>query len=74
MILNKQPRNQRRFFYHYNKHNKKMSIHFKKMCYIVNDIICEVPCETKWSETQPQLVMRGFCKEVNIVNEKAFIR
>lgn len=55
-----------RFFYHYNKQNKKMSLHFKKTCYIVNDVRCIVPCETKWNKRQPNLVMQGFATDVII--------
>jgi hypothetical protein len=63
-----------RFFYHYYKQYKKMNIHFKKSCIVVDDIICEVPCETKWKKSQPNLVMQGFCTEVNIINNKAYIK
>lgn len=62
-----------RFFYHYYKQKKKMSIHFKGSCTVVDDIICNVPCETHWKKTQPNLVMRGFCKQVVIEDNKAFV-
>ena len=45
-----------RFFYHYYKQKGKMSIHFKKTCCVVDNIICNVPCETKWKKTQPRLI------------------
>lgn len=63
-----------RFFYHYFKGKKKMSIHFKNKCNIVDNIICEVPCETKWNKRQPYLVMRGFCSDVIIKNNIAIIK
>lgn len=53
-----------RFFYHYFKQKKKMTVHFRGTCSVVDDIICNVSCNTKWKKTQPQLVMEGFCKEV----------
>jgi hypothetical protein len=62
-----------RFFYHYYKQKKKMSVHFRKQCIVVDDVICMVPCETKWSNTQPNLVMRGFATDVEIKNNKAYI-
>jgi len=62
-----------RFFYHYFKQKKKMSVHFRGTCTVVDDIECLVPCETKWNRTQPNLVMRGFAKEVRIRNNKAII-
>lgn len=62
-----------RFFYHYRKSVDGMTIHFKKQCIPVKDIICEVPCETKWKKDQPHLIMQGFCKNVIIKNNKAII-
>lgn len=55
-----------RFFYHYNKHQQKMTVHFRGTCHIVKDVQCRVPCETKWSLTQPYLVMRGHAHTVTI--------
>lgn len=51
-----------------------MSVHFRNSCTVVDDIECLVPCETKWNKTQPQLIMRGFAKEVTIINNKAIIK
>lgn len=50
-----------------------MSIHFRKSCTIVDNVVCEVSCETKWSKTQPMLVMQGFCENVMIKDNTAFI-
>lgn len=63
-----------RFYYHYNKPAKKMSVHFRQVCYIVDDIICNVPCETKWNETQPYVVMRGHAEQVIIKKNTAYIK
>lgn len=60
------PKRKYRFFYHYFKGKKKMTIHFKGTCMVVDNIICNTSCETKWNKTQPNLVMRGFCDEVII--------
>lgn len=62
-----------RFFYHFYKQKGKMSIHFKKSCTVVDNIICNVKCETKWKPTQPKLVMQGFAKNVEIKNGIALI-
>lgn len=51
-----------------------MSVHFKGQCYRVQDVICEVPCETKWAKTQPNLRMIGFAKAVIIRDGKAWIK
>lgn len=34
-----------------------------------DNIVCEVPTETKWNKTQPKLVIRGFANEVVINKE-----
>ena len=57
----------RRFFYHYNKKNHKMTVHWQRMCMVVDDIECRVGCETKWNKTQPQLVMRGWANNVLLI-------
>jgi hypothetical protein len=62
-----------RFFYHYNKPHKCMSVHFRDTCYMVHDIQCQVPCETKWSDTQPHLKMVGWAHQVEIVGDMARI-
>lgn len=62
-----------RFFYHYFKARGKMSVHFKGKCTVVDDIICLVPCGTKWRNTQPKIVMQGFAENVIINNNKAVI-
>jgi hypothetical protein len=62
-----------RFFYHFFKQKGKMSIHFRNSCTQVDDIKCDVPCETKWNKKQPYLVMQGFAQEVIIKNKIAYI-
>ncbi len=62
-----------RFFYHYFKAKKKMSIHFRDQCMVVDNVICKVPCETKWNKRQPNLIMRGFCKDVTIKDNVGYI-
>ena len=62
-----------RFFYHYFRGKKAMSVHFKGACHVVDDIICDVPCETKWNDRQPYLVMRGWAHEVTFKDGKAHI-
>ena len=63
-----------RFFYHYNKINKRMTVHFKGKCHIVDNIICSTSCNSKWNKRQPNLVMQGFCKELIIDNGTATIK
>ncbi len=63
-----------RFYYHYFKAKKRMSIHFRNTCSVVDNVICNVPCETKWRKTQPNLIMQGFAKDVKIENGIAIIQ
>ena len=62
-----------RFFYHYFKAKKKMSVHFRGQCSVVDNVVCDVACETKWNSRQPRLVMQGFAESVDIVNGTAYI-
>jgi hypothetical protein len=62
-----------RFFYHYYKHKKAMSIHFRGQCYVVSNIVCNPSCETKWNSTQPNLIMRGFASRVEVTNGVGYI-
>lgn len=62
-----------RFFYHYYKAKGKMSVHWKNTCYVVDKVVCQVPCETKWKVRQPRLVMQGFCSGLDIRNGIATI-
>ena len=55
-----------RFFYHYYKQYKAMSVHFKGKCYKTDNIICNVPTETKWNKRQPNLVVQGFANDIKI--------
>ncbi len=62
-----------RFFYHFYKQKKKMSVHYRGVCNIVDDIMCFAPCNTKWNKTQPNLVMEGFSSKVEIIDNHAYI-
>lgn len=58
-----------RFFFHYNKNNKGMTLHYRGQCIFTKNIQCNVPCETKWNKIQPQLVMRGWTKDIEIKDD-----
>lgn len=53
-----------RFFYHYNKANRGMAVHFRGKCWPCKNVDCNVRAETKWNNTQPRLVIQGFAKEI----------
>jgi len=56
----------RRFYFHFRKCDKKMSVHFKGVCHVVDEVSCEVPCHTKRNKRQPYLVMQGVATNVCI--------
>lgn len=62
-----------RFFYHFRKCQNKMSVHFKGVCVGAKDVICRVPCNTKWNKRQPYLTMQGFASKVTLVGQTAII-
>lgn len=51
-----------------------MSIHFRNKCYVVDDIKCECPCETKWNNRQPKLTMQGFASKLEIIDNIGYIK
>lgn len=63
----------RRFFFHYRRQTKLVTLHWKGACIPVDHIDCQVPCETKWNKTAPLLVMQGWAQNVEIENGKAKI-
>lgn len=63
-----------RFFYHYYKQYKCMSVHFRNTCYKVQNVVCEVPTETKWNKTQPNLIVRGWCNEIEVKDNLIIIK
>lgn len=69
-----------RFFYHFNKPltlktgEVHWSVHFRQKCYMVKNIQCLVPTNTKTNRTQPRGVVQGFCTDVLIENGTAIIR
>jgi hypothetical protein len=42
-----------------------MSVHFKGQCYITKDIVCHAVTSTKWSKTQPNVVMQGYATNIS---------
>ena len=56
----------KRFYFHYNKpkslqQNKViMSVHYDGACHYCENIICNVPTQTKINKRQPRSVMAGW--------------
>jgi len=68
-----------RFYFHFNKpeslRQKKTlwSVHWKGSCYIAEQIVCKVSCESKANKRQPFAVMRGFANSVTVENGRVVI-
>ena len=63
-----------RFFYHYFKQKRMMSVHFRGQCRTIEHVTCAVPCETHYQKRQPYLVMRGFAEKVTFGPNTAVIQ
>ena len=57
-----------RFFFHYRRSTGGMTVHFKGKCYPCKNGNCDRACNTKYSETQPKLVLQEWCETI-IVKE-----
>jgi len=63
-----------RFFYHYNKKARCMTVHFANACHLApSGLKCYVPAESKVNKRQPYIVMQGWASEVRIKNGVAHI-
>lgn len=54
----------RRFSFHYNRPNDRMTVHWKGECIIVDHVECRVPTETHRSKQQPRVSVRGWAESV----------
>ena len=67
------------FFFHFNKPESKkkqkpqISVHYKKTCYIVDNVVCNVKTTGRVRKKQPLFVMAGKCKDFKIVDKVAVI-
>ena len=62
-----------RFFYHYYRQYKCMSVHYRGKCYKTDNVICNVSSETKWNKTQPNLVIQGWASDIKVENNQITI-
>jgi len=64
-----------RFFFHYNKPESRkqgrnvLTVHWQNACIPVNNIKVNVPTESHKQKQQPNCVIRGFAKSVEIIEE-----
>lgn len=59
-----------RFYYHYYRQYKCMSVHYRGKCYKTDNVICNTKTETKWNKTQPNLVIQGWASDIKIKDNK----
>lgn len=64
----------RRFFFHFNKQTRNMTVHVAGQCIPVRHVSCHVPVQTKYNKRQPYLVLQGFARLVEVHGEIALIR
>lgn len=66
------------FFFHFNKPMSRLagkpqiSIHYKKTCHIVDNIVCNVPTKGHIKKQQPHFVIKGK-GDITFVNNQAII-
>jgi hypothetical protein len=65
---------QYRVFFHYRKSTNGMTVHFRGKCIPTKNVECKVPVETKYIETQPRLVLRGYCNQIVEQENKIIIQ
>ncbi len=67
------------FWYHYNKPasaiagKPQVTVHFKKQCMLVDNLVCKVPTHGHIRGDQPKFVIKGKCKSIKIVDGVAHI-
>lgn len=67
------------FFFHYNKPatqragTPKMSVHWRGACHIVDNVVCNVPSQSKQRKRQPRVVMAGKAESMTVRDGIAYI-
>lgn len=55
-----------RFWFHYHKEasrrfgRNKLTVHYRNVCHLVDQVVCLVPVETHNRDQQPRCVLRGW--------------
>jgi len=68
-----------KFFFHYNKPQSKkvgkpqLSLHYKNICHIVDNIECFVPTTGRIRKSQPYFVMTGSAKSISIGSNRVAV-
>lgn len=62
-----------RFYFHYNKQAKRMTVHFRGKCIPAEKLCCVAMCNSHRNKRQPYVVMRGFSTAVKIIGKDTVI-
>lgn len=71
--IEKENKENKRFFFHYNKPESKrqgknvLTVHWKGECIPVNSVKCHVAIESHSNKRQPYCVLRGWASSVTLV-------
>lgn len=71
--LKKINKDQKRFWYHYNKPESRRSerncltVHWNDECILVNSVKCHVATESYDRRSQPYCIIRGWANDVSVV-------
>lgn len=71
--LTKPTANHRRFFYHYNKIKKCLTVHFANKCLLTDNVTVLVPTESKDNKSQPHKTIQGWCTNINYSQQHTII-
>ena len=62
------------FFFHYNKPaslkagHPVMTVHIDGTCHMAQHVVCGVACNTAERKAQPRLVLKGLCRQVELLD------
>lgn len=68
------------FWFHYNKPasvkagKPKVTVHYKGICHIVDNISCNVPTFGYLRNEQPKFVIKGKCQSFEVIDGIAIIK
>ena len=73
-LLSRPSKKHRRFFYHYNKIKKCLTVHFANKCLLTDNILCLTASESKDNNQQPRKTIQGWCLEVHHTDKLTTIK
>jgi hypothetical protein len=62
-----------RFFFHWNKIKKRISVHYRDKCMLTDGLSVKVSMESKFNKTQPVFVMQGWATHIKHTNKLTII-